>query len=181
MGQAVMTSAAAFEWYPRWRAAHERLWNPQPPQPSKPKTRAYCPSQWRWQQMAPPCHWRTPMLIEVHSKAAVDDRELINRILSDLPTGAPSRAVLLKAIIAVTARHTGIAPSDITGPRRLAPIVRSRQIAVTLARELTQLSFPDIGRRFGNRDHTTVLWAYRRYTDIVRLCIRERKANGQKP
>lgn len=55
-----------------------------------------------------------------------------------------------------------IALSDMTSESRMGPIVRARQIAMFLAKEMTFKSLPEIGRRFGNRDHTTVLHAVRK-------------------
>ncbi|MGO9356296.1 MAG: helix-turn-helix domain-containing protein [Xanthobacteraceae bacterium] len=51
---------------------------------------------------------------------------------------------------------------DMLSPRRMAAIVRPRQVAVYLARELTLLSLPQIGAKFGGRDHTTVLVSHRK-------------------
>lgn len=54
-----------------------------------------------------------------------------------------------------------ISHDDLVGERRLRRLVRPRQVAMWLCRKLTDRSMPDIGRRFGGRDHTTVLHAYR--------------------
>ena len=62
-------------------------------------------------------------------------------------------------IIAITALHFGIAADDLTGPSRRQPLARSRQIAMYLCREHTDLSLPKIGAAFGGRDHTTVIHA----------------------
>jgi chromosomal replication initiator protein len=50
--------------------------------------------------------------------------------------------------------------------KRTRNVARPRQIAMALAKELTQLSLPDIGEAFGGRDHTTVLHACRKVTDL---------------
>jgi chromosomal replication initiator protein len=60
------------------------------------------------------------------------------------------------------ARFFGVKVQDLKGPRRTKQVVVPRQIAMYLAREHTSLSLPEIGKRFGNRDHTTVLHAVRR-------------------
>lgn len=73
--------------------------------------------------------------------------------------------------------------SDLLGKRRLRRIARPRQVAMFLARRFTPNSLPDIGRRFGNRDHTTVMHALKQVTslclsdaemrqDVDRLCRR---------
>ncbi len=57
------------------------------------------------------------------------------------------------------ARQFGCYVSDLRGDRRSADVVYPRQIAMYLCRELTDASLPQIGDRFGGRDHTTVLYA----------------------
>jgi chromosomal replication initiation ATPase DnaA len=59
-------------------------------------------------------------------------------------------------------RHCDVRRAELISARRSAGIVRPRQIAMFLARHLTLHSLPMIGRKFGNRDHTTVLHAVRR-------------------
>jgi len=56
----------------------------------------------------------------------------------------------------------GIRLDALLSKRRAAPIVRARMIAVYLARKLTEKSFPELGRRFGGRDHTTILHSVRK-------------------
>jgi hypothetical protein len=58
--------------------------------------------------------------------------------------------------------HYGVSLTDLLSERRMASIVRPRQVAVYLARELTLLSLPQIGQRFGGRDHTTMLVSHRK-------------------
>ncbi len=57
--------------------------------------------------------------------------------------------------------------ADILSSRRTATVVRPRQIAMYLAKSLTLRSLPEIGRRFGGRDHTTVLHAVRKIEGMV--------------
>lgn len=57
-----------------------------------------------------------------------------------------------------TAAHFGISVEDLRSYRRMHGIARARHIAMFLSRELTQRSYPDLGRRF-NRDHSTVITA----------------------
>lgn len=57
------------------------------------------------------------------------------------------------------AQHFKLLPRELESPRRFAKIVLPRQIAFYLARKLTNRSLPDIGRRFGGKDHTTILHA----------------------
>ncbi len=62
----------------------------------------------------------------------------------------------VKVIKLCVARHFNLSVQDLESPRRLAKIVVPRQIAFYLARRLTTRSFPDIGRRFGGKDHSTI-------------------------
>ncbi|WP_428307312.1 helix-turn-helix domain-containing protein [Lacipirellula sp.] len=73
----------------------------------------------------------------------------------------------LKQIIAVTARYFSITQAALTGPARRASLVEARNIAVYLARRLTSLSYADIGRGLGGRDHTTIMHAERRLAERI--------------
>jgi chromosomal replication initiation ATPase DnaA len=64
----------------------------------------------------------------------------------------------------VVARHFNVKLSDMCSARRTANVVEPRQVAMYLAKVMTPRSMPDIGRRFGDRDHTTVLHAVRKIT-----------------
>lgn len=68
----------------------------------------------------------------------------------------------IDAIQSGVARFFGVKVQDLKGPRRTRQVVVPRQIAMYLARQHTGLSLPEIGKRFGNRDHTTVLHAVRK-------------------
>lgn len=61
----------------------------------------------------------------------------------------------------------GVTLIDMTSDRRARVIARPRQVAMYLCRHLTPLSFPEIGRLFGKRDHTTCLHAVRRITELM--------------
>ena len=65
-------------------------------------------------------------------------------------------------VIKATSEHFGLKQADLISERRNRSIARPRQAAMWLAKQLTTRSLPDIGRRFGGRDHTTVLHAVRR-------------------
>jgi chromosomal replication initiator protein len=72
---------------------------------------------------------------------------------------AYDRRVTIEEIKKKVAEHYGLKTADLESPNRSRSIVRPRQIAMYLARLLTPRSYPEIGRRFGNRDHTTVMHA----------------------
>lgn len=72
---------------------------------------------------------------------------------------AYDKRVTIEEIKKKTADHFALKTADLESPNRSRSIVRPRQIAMYLARLLTPRSYPEIGRRFGNRDHTTVMHA----------------------
>jgi chromosomal replication initiation ATPase DnaA len=76
----------------------------------------------------------------------------------------PRRSV--SEIQKAVAAHYGLAQSDMISERRARAVARPRQVAMWLAKKLTTRSLPDIGRRFGWRDHTTVLHAVRRIDQL---------------
>ena len=74
--------------------------------------------------------------------------------------------VTLDNIQKTVAEYCRIRVSDLLSPRRTRSVTRPRQIAMALAKELTNHSLPEIGSAFGGRDHTTVLHACRRISDL---------------
>lgn len=71
--------------------------------------------------------------------------------------------ILVRNVIAATAAHAGLQPADLVGPSRLGPIVRVRQRAMYVTRQVRpDVSLPRVGRYFGGRHHTTVLHGIRR-------------------
>ena len=75
---------------------------------------------------------------------------------------AGEKRITIDDIQKATAEHYGMKQADLLSERRNRAIARPRQAAMWLAKQLTTRSLPDIGRRFGGRDHTTVLHAVRR-------------------
>ncbi len=84
--------------------------------------------------------------------------ENLNQWLADF-LRAYDRRVTIDEIKKKVAEHYGLKTADLESPNRSRSIVRPRQIAMFLGRALTPRSYPEIGRRFGNRDHTTVMHA----------------------
>ncbi|WP_207769325.1 chromosomal replication initiator protein DnaA [Nocardioides currus] len=100
------------------------------------------------------------------------DMSLAEIVLRDLiPEGAEPE-ITPGLIIAQTAAYFGVSIEDLTGPSRGRHLVMARQIGMYLCRELTDLSLPKIGAEFGNRDHTTVMYADRK----IRQLLAERRA-----
>jgi chromosomal replication initiator protein len=98
----------------------------------------------------------TPLTVET-AEAAI--RDLIR-------TREPKR-VKIEDIQKLVANHYNVSRADILSSRRTANVVRPRQIAMYLAKMLTLRSLPEIGRRFGGRDHTTVLHAVRKIEELA--------------
>lgn len=85
--------------------------------------------------------------------------------LSDILRSA-DRKVTMDEIMRKVADHYNIKIADLLGPRRNRTIARPRQVAMYLAKKLTARSLPEIGRRFGGRDHTTVIHAVRKIEEL---------------
>jgi chromosomal replication initiator protein len=86
--------------------------------------------------------------------------ELAKEALRDILNVA-SRQVSVEGIQKTVAEYFKIKTSDMHSKRRNRNVARPRQVAMALAKDLTQMSLPEIGEAFGNRDHTTVLHACR--------------------
>lgn len=80
---------------------------------------------------------------------------------------ASDRKVTIEEIQRKVAEHYNIRLSDMIGPKRLRNIARPRQIAMYLAKQLTPRSLPEIGRRFGGRDHTTIMHGVRKIEELM--------------
>jgi chromosomal replication initiator protein len=93
--------------------------------------------------------------------------ELAERELRDLVRPLELKRVRIEDIQRIVARHYNVSRSDLLSSRRTANVVRPRQIAMYLAKTLTLRSLPEIGRRFGGRDHTTVLHAVRKIEGLI--------------
>lgn len=87
--------------------------------------------------------------------------------LRDLVGASEPRRVKIEDIQKVVSRHYNVSKADLLSSRRTRTIVRPRQIAMYLSKTLTPRSLPEIGRRFGGRDHTTVLHAVRKVEEMM--------------
>ena len=88
--------------------------------------------------------------------------EMAEREMRDLIRPAEPKRVRIEDIQRIVARQYNVSRADLLSSRRTANVVRPRQVAMYLAKILTLRSLPEIGRRFGGRDHTTVLHAVRK-------------------
>lgn len=87
--------------------------------------------------------------------------DLAQDCLSDI-LRASERKVTVEEIQRRVGEHFNVRLSDLVGPKRTRTIARPRQVAMFLAKQMTSRSLPEIGRRFGGRDHTTVMHAVKR-------------------
>ncbi len=93
--------------------------------------------------------------------------EMAEREVRDLVRPQEPKRIKIEEIQRIVARQYNVSRSDLLSSRRTANVVRPRQVAMYLAKTLTLRSLPEIGRRFGGRDHTTVLHAVRKIENLV--------------
>ena len=132
----------------------------------------------------------TPVLVFIAKSVTHNGRDLegaVNRLLAHDNSGHPvtletaeremrdlirpvePKRVRIEDIQRAVARQYNVSRSDLLCSRRTANVVRPRQIAMYLAKILTLRSLPEIGRRFGGRDHTTVLHAVRKIVALTAI------------
>ncbi len=93
--------------------------------------------------------------------------EIAEMAIADLVGSREPRRIRIEDIQKVVASHYNVSKQDLLSARRTRAIVRPRQIAMYLAKTMTPRSFPEIGKRFGGRDHTTVLHAVRKVEELA--------------
>ena len=93
------------------------------------------------------------------------DMELTQDCLADV-LRASERKISVEEIQRKVSDYYNIRLSDIIGPKRLRSYARPRQVAMYLCKQLTSRSLPEIGRRFGGRDHTTVMHGVKRIEEL---------------
>ncbi len=110
-------------------------------------------------------------LVRVSTFAALKGRpiteEFVREVLGEAAeTERLNAPITVEAVQKLVAQYFSVRISDLKGPRRHKGIARPRMIAMFLSRELTGSSFPEIGMRFGGKDHSTVINACKRMTAI---------------
>jgi chromosomal replication initiator protein len=105
---------------------------------------------WQWQNT------QAPITIDVAES-----------LIRDLVHGTEPKRIKIEDILKVTGRYFNVSRQDLLSQRRHRSVVWPRQIGMYLAKQLTARSLPEIGRRFGNRDHTTVLHAIRKIDALL--------------
>ncbi len=93
------------------------------------------------------------------------DVDFAREVLADL-LRAHTRKLTIDDIQRRVAEHYRLKLNDLVSPRRAREVARPRQVAMYLAKQLTPRSLPEIGRRFGGRDHTTVMHAVKRIEEL---------------
>ncbi len=96
------------------------------------------------------------------------DLSLVQTVLKDLITLDEDNVIAPVDIINRTAEYFKLTVDDLYGSSRSQAIATARQIAMYLCRELTNLSLPKIGQLFGNRDHTTVMYANKKISELMK-------------
>jgi chromosomal replication initiator protein len=93
--------------------------------------------------------------------------ESVQEVLHDL-LRSHERRITIDEIQKKVAEHFNIKLGEMTSDRRARAVARPRQVAMYLAKQLTMRSLPQIGRKFGGRDHTTVMHAVRKIEELMR-------------
>jgi chromosomal replication initiator protein len=111
-------------------------------------------------------------LIRVSAFASLNrstlDMSLAQTVLRDIIDQDDANVVSPTDIITATAQYFKLSVDDLYGSSRSQAVATARQIAMYLCRERTSLSLPKIGQLFGNRDHTTVMYAYKKISDLMK-------------
>lgn len=119
------------------------------------------------EQMAAPAE-PVPLMTEEQLDAWIRQHEdkmraVLRELEDERGMGELKQLPSVNAIILAVCKTFNVPKTDMLSPRRTQSIVVPRQIGMTLAKSLTLKSLPEIGRRFGGRDHTTVLHAIRKF------------------
>jgi chromosomal replication initiator protein len=111
-------------------------------------------------------------LIRVSAFASLNrstlDMSLAQTVLRDIVDQDDANVISPTDIITATAGYFKLTVDDLYGSSRSQSVATARQIAMYLCRERTSLSLPKIGQLFGNRDHTTVMYAYKKISDLMK-------------
>jgi chromosomal replication initiator protein len=95
-------------------------------------------------------------------------RELAEQVLSDIVSADQPRRITPQVILQATSETFGFSVEELCGPNRRRPLVTARQVSMYVFRELTDFSYPAIGREFGGRDHSTVMHAVDKIAGLMK-------------
>jgi len=98
--------------------------------------------------------------------------DVVKECLKDAISRAGEKIITVEAVKEAVVKYYKLKMSDMITKKRTQPVAFARQVAMYIARELTELSLPEIGQNFGGRDHSTVIHAYetiqnKKETDLV--------------
>jgi chromosomal replication initiator protein len=88
--------------------------------------------------------------------------DMASNVLRDIIKGSPRKKIDVRTIQRTVAQHFDIPIDSLKAKTRVSRVVRARQVAIFLCRDLTDLSLVQIGKQFGGRDHSTILHAYKK-------------------
>ncbi len=94
--------------------------------------------------------------------------ELAEEVLSDIVSADQPRRITPQVILEATSESFGFSVEELCGPNRRRPLVTARQVSMYVFRELTDFSYPAIGREFGGRDHSTVMHAVEKIAGLMK-------------
>ena len=109
-------------------------------------------------------------LVRVQAYATMQNKEITTSLAADALKSmikGSDKELTIEKIQEDVAKYYKISVADLKGRRRVKAIVIPRQIAMYLARELTEASFPKLGAEFGGKDHTTVLHAHEKIKNLI--------------
>jgi chromosomal replication initiator protein len=88
--------------------------------------------------------------------------DMANDVLRDIVKGTPKKKITVQTIQKAVAQHFDLPLETLKAKTRISQVVLARQVAITLSRDLTDLSLVQLGKRFGGRDHSTILHAIKK-------------------
>lgn len=95
--------------------------------------------------------------------------EIVQKLLIDLFTSNSQQNISLETIQTVIAKNYQISVSELKGKQRDKKFVIPRQISIYIARQLTEMSYTELGREFGGKDHTTISYAYEKIAEKIKV------------
>jgi chromosomal replication initiation ATPase DnaA len=137
------------------KARRARLFDSEPPKPKPAKLRDYTPQH-------PPQYIKSITYLQGVNLT----RRVLRIVEITLERRLLAKASSLAEVLHAVGSHFLVSKMDLLSQRRDARVMRPRQIVYYLAKELTPLSYPEIGRRIGGRDHTTVLHGVRKIENL---------------
>ena len=110
-------------------------------------------------------------LLKICAYVSLTDEEVtlsrVQEIIADYSTGSSTQRVTIEQIVEHVGAQMDCPVENMRGPKRNHEVVWPRQVAIYLARELTDMSLAGVGKFFGGRDHSTVLHAYNKVSELL--------------